>query len=70
MTVAAKDNLAAGLRYMAFGTELAVTVIVGVYLGYKADEYFGTVPWFMLLLTLGGFYAAVRRLLWSLNRNR
>jgi F0F1-type ATP synthase assembly protein I len=68
--VAARDNLAAGARYAAFGTELALTVIVGVYLGYKADEYLGTVPWLMLLFSLGGLYAAVRRLLWSLNRNR
>ena len=68
--MAGKDNLVAGARYMAFGTELALTVIVGVYLGYKADQYLGTEPWLMLLLTLGGFYAAVRRLLWSLNRNR
>lgn len=66
----AKDNLAAGVRYMAFGTELAVTVVAGVVLGYKADAYFGTEPWLMLLLTLGGLYGAVRRLLWSLNRNR
>jgi F0F1-type ATP synthase assembly protein I len=55
---------------MAFGTELALTVGGGVYVGYQADQYFGTPPWLMLLLTLGGFYAAVRRLLWSLNRNR
>jgi F0F1-type ATP synthase assembly protein I len=68
--VAAKDNLVAGARYAAFGTELALTVGAGVYLGYQADQYFGTEPWCMLLLSLGGLYAAVRRLLWSLNRNR
>lgn len=68
--MAARDNLAAGVRHAAFGTELALTVIVGVYLGYKADEYLGTEPWLMLLFSLGGLYAAVRRLLWSLNRNR
>lgn len=68
--MAAKDNLAAGVRYAAFGTELALTVIAGVYLGYYADRYLGSDPWLMLLFTLGGFYAAVRRLLWSLNRNR
>ncbi len=65
-----KDNLNAGVRYLAFGTELALTVGTGVYVGYKVDEYFGSTPWLMLLLTLGGFYAAVRRLLWSLNQNR
>lgn len=68
--MAAKDNLVAGARYAAFGTELALTVGVGVYVGYRADEYLGTTPWLMLLFSLGGLYAAVRRLLWSLNRNR
>ena len=68
--MAARDNLSGGLRYAAFGTELALTVIVGVYLGYKADEYLGSEPWLMLLFSLGGLYAAVRRLLWSLNQNR
>lgn len=70
MSVAAKDKLVAGVRYSAFGTELALTVIAGVYIGYYADQYLGTNPWLMLLFTLGGFYAAIRRLLWSLNRNR
>lgn len=68
--MAAKDNLVAGARYAAFGTELALTVGVGVYVGYQADEFLGTTPWLMLLFSLGGLYAAVRRLLWSLNRNR
>jgi F0F1-type ATP synthase assembly protein I len=67
--VAAKDNLNAGIRYAAFGTELAFTIIAGVFLGYKADQYLGTEPWLILLFTLGAFYGAIRRLLWSLKRN-
>ena len=65
-----KDQLTAGLKYMAFGTELALTVGASVVIGSKIDGYLGTTPWLLLLLTLGGFVTAVRRLLWSLNRNR
>ena len=63
-----KDPVIAGARYLALGLEFATIVIVGVVLCYHADRYLGTEPWLMLLLTLGGLYGAVRRLLWSLKK--
>ncbi len=64
-----KDSIIAGARYLAFGLEFAAITIAGVVLGYHADRYLGTEPWLMLLLTLGGLYGAVRRLLWSLKKH-
>ena len=63
-----RERLVAGTRFIAFGSELAVTVVAGVVVGYYVDQYLGTEPWMMLLLTLGGFYGAVRRLLWALKK--
>ena len=36
--------------YAAEGTQLAVTLLLGVFVGYKLDARWGTSPW----LTLGG----------------
>lgn len=51
----------------AGGTQLAVTVLLGVYLGYKADARWGTTPWGMIVGTaLGvglGLYAFLKPLL-------
>ncbi|OFV88725.1 MAG: hypothetical protein A3J75_02380 [Acidobacteria bacterium RBG_16_68_9] len=64
-----KAPVIAGARYLAFGLEFAVIVIVGVVLGYHADRHLGTEPWLMLVLTLGGLYGALRCLLWSLKKH-
>ena len=49
-----KDSWARAVReagpYLGIGTSLAVTVACGVYVGYKADERWGTTP----ALTLTG----------------
>lgn len=30
------------------GTQLAITLLLGFYLGYKVDQWKGTQPWFTL----------------------
>lgn len=55
-------------RYVAFGTELAVSVIAGVLGGAYLDQYLGTSPLFLLLLTVGGMVGALYRLLWNLKK--
>lgn len=46
--------------YLALGVQLAATVVIMFYVGYWADDHFGTKPWFMIVgLMLGvtaGFY--------------
>jgi F0F1-type ATP synthase assembly protein I len=37
------------------GTQLAITLLLGFYLGYKLDKWKGTQPWF----TLGGAVAGM-----------
>ncbi len=47
------------------GIELTVSVLVGAFLGYQADRYFGTKPWIMVLgFFLGaaaGFYSIYKQ---------
>lgn len=46
--------------YLVLGVQLAATVVIMFYVGYWADDHFGTKPWLMIVgLTLGaiaGFY--------------
>jgi F0F1-type ATP synthase assembly protein I len=58
-----------GLRYAAFGFEFGIIIAATVVAGYYLDKYLGSAPWLTLLLTLGGMYGALRRLLWSLKRH-
>jgi F0F1-type ATP synthase assembly protein I len=55
------------------GLQLAVTVLVGLGLGYLADRAFHTSPWFLLVgLLLGvllGGYSVVRRLMKEIPRS-
>jgi F0F1-type ATP synthase assembly protein I len=69
MLVPKKSASLVALRYAAFGIEFGTIIVVAVVGGYYLDEYLGTAPWVMLLLTVGGMYGALRRLLWSLKRN-
>lgn len=64
-----RGAVTAGLRYAGFGMEFAGIIVAGVMLGFYADDYLGTSPWLMLLLTIGGMVGAVRRLLWSLKKH-
>jgi len=67
--MAERDGKAAGARLIAVGTEFAITIVAGVAIGYKVDQYCGSEPWLMLLFTLAAFYGAMRRLLWAIKRN-
>jgi F0F1-type ATP synthase assembly protein I len=55
------------------GLQLAVTVLVGLGLGYLGDRAFHTSPWFLLvgllLGVLGGGYSVVRRLMKEIPRS-
>ena len=58
----------AAMQYAAVGLEFGMIAALGVIGGYYADQYVGTAPLFTLLLTLGGMYGAIRRLIWSLKK--
>jgi ATP synthase protein I len=58
-----------GARYAGFGFEFAATIVVGVVLGSYLDDWLGTEPWLMLLITLAVMVGALRRLLSSLKRH-
>jgi F0F1-type ATP synthase assembly protein I len=59
----------AGLRYAALGIEFAAIIVVAVVAGYHVDIWLGTAPWLMLVFIAGGFFGALKRLLWSLKRD-
>jgi F0F1-type ATP synthase assembly protein I len=69
MLVPNKSGSLSGLRFAAFGIEFGTTIAVAVVAGYYLDEYLGTAPWVTLLMTLGGMYGALSRLLWSLKKH-
>lgn len=43
--------------YMNIGWMFVVAMVIGVYGGYKADTYFGTEPWLMVVGALLGMAA-------------
>lgn len=50
------------MRYMPVGIEMGLSVIIGIWLGQKADEYFSTAPvffWVGLALGIGSATKAV-----------
>jgi len=53
--------------YASEGTQLAVTLLLGIYLGYKLDQWKGTLPWFTLAGAFSGLsiglYNFLRRFL-------
>lgn len=45
-------------KYLALGTELAVSVVAGMYLGSLVDKWLGTkTPWFTLLGLIAGLFS-------------
>ncbi|MEM4408458.1 MAG: AtpZ/AtpI family protein [Candidatus Caldarchaeum sp.] len=47
-------------KYLALGTELAVSVVAGMYLGSLVDKWLGTkTPWFTLLGLIAGLCSGV-----------
>ena len=49
-------------RYSALGLEMAISVVVGLGIGYYLDKWLGTAPWLMVLWIGFGFAAGVRSL--------
>ena len=49
-------------RYSALGLEMAISVLIGVAIGYYLDKWLGTGPWLMILWIAIGFAAGVRSL--------
>jgi len=54
------------MAYSTIGLQLAITILLFIYVGYKADEHFRSSPWlFILSVVLGmtaGFYNLIREL--------
>ena len=59
----AEPSLVRTAKYAAFGLEFPGTIIGGLALGYAADYYLGTSPWFAVAATFTAFVAAVARLI-------
>lgn len=49
-------------RYSALGLEMAVSVLIGLAVGYYLDKWLGTGPWLTVLWIGIGFAAGVRSL--------
>jgi F0F1-type ATP synthase assembly protein I len=49
--------------YLAVAFELPSTIFGGLLVGYFLDEYFGTSPWLLILVTAVAFAGAFMRLL-------
>jgi F0F1-type ATP synthase assembly protein I len=54
-------------QYASEGTQLAVTLLLGLFVGYKLDQHWGRSPWFLLagaaLGLIAGLYNFLRRFL-------
>lgn len=51
------------VQMTALGLEVSAAVLGGLACGYYLDEWLGTSPWGVLVLTLGGMVTAFSRLL-------
>ena len=49
-------------KYSALGREMALSVVIGLGIGYYLDKWLGTAPWLMILWIGFGFAAGVRSL--------
>ena len=49
-------------KYSALGLEMALSVVIGLGIGYYLDKWLGTGPWLMILWIGFGFAAGVRSL--------
>ena len=49
-------------RYSALGLELAISVIIGLAVGYYLDKWLGTGPWMKVVWIGIGFSAGIRSL--------
>lgn len=49
-------------KYSALGLEMALSVVIGMGIGYYLDRWLGTGPWLMVVWIGLGFAAGVRSL--------
>lgn len=49
-------------KYSALGLEMAISVVIGLAIGYYLDEWLGTGPWLTVVWLALGFAAGVRSL--------
>lgn len=49
-------------RYSALGLEMAISVVIGLAIGYYLDKWLGTSPWLTIVWIAIGFAAGVRSL--------
>ncbi|HZW36879.1 MAG: AtpZ/AtpI family protein [Deltaproteobacteria bacterium] len=49
-------------RYSALGLEMAISVVIGLAIGYYLDKWLGTSPWLTVVWIALGFAAGVRSL--------
>ena len=49
-------------KYSALGLEMALSVVIGMGIGYYLDRWLGTGPWLMIVWIGLGFAAVVRSL--------
>ena len=49
-------------RYSALGLEMALSVVIGLGVGYYLDKWLGTGPWLTVVWIALGFAAGVRSL--------
>lgn len=49
-------------QYSALGLEMAVSVVIGLAVGYYLDDWLGTGPWLTVVWLAIGFAAGVRSL--------
>lgn len=52
--------------YSTIGLQLAITILVFIYIGFKLDQHYETTPWFVVAGTalgmIAGFYNLIRGL--------
>ena len=44
------------------GISVVVAIMIGVYVGWQLDEWFGTAPWFFFIFLLFGIIAGFRNI--------
>ena len=49
-------------KYSALGLEMAISVVIGLAIGYYLDQWLGTSPWLTIVWIGLGFAAGVRSL--------
>ena len=55
-------------RFVALGTEFGVTIVAGVVVGYYLDNWLGTAPLFLLLVSIAAFGGSIYRMIAMLRR--